>query len=452
MNRSDKSPAILFWFRRDLRLEDNRGLQAAFDEALRTGQSLHCLFVLDSHILQPLPKDDKRVEFILLRLEILREKMEALGGKLWVQSGDPKEIIDAFFAEHNISSLYFNEDYEPYARARDAAIAKMAASRQVRVQTSKDHVIFAPGEVLKDNGQPYLVYTPFARKWQMQLQPADFAVAPVGERWVPPSGESPSVGRTVNLALELSSSSLTSGSPTTFPSSQVPKHILTQYHLHRNRLDIKSTSQLGLHLRFGTISIRKAVQIARQYSPVFLKELIWREFFIHLLWHFPQTEHEPFDSRFQDFQWRNDPQDFDRWVNGETGYPLVDAGMRELRQTGYMHNRVRMTAASFLTKHLLIDWRRGERHFARYLLDFELASNVGNWQWVAGCGCDAAPYFRIFNPALQAQKFDPTGLYTQTWVPEVQSTRYAKPMVNHEVARKRALAEYERINRKRSSL
>lgn len=434
MSNPDSSSQCLFWFRRDLRLDDNHGLF----RALKLGPPVVPIFIFDPNILDGLPRQDRRVEFILLQLKDLHETLGArFGSALRVEVGSPVEVFERLFNSLKVKYLVFNEDYEPYACDRDRAVSEMASRYGVHVQSFKDQVIFAKDEVVKEGGSPYLVYTPYSKRWLSLLKPEHLTSYPSLER-----GSGFVRDRLIAGPPGLKELGF-SGTGTEFPGLELSDSVLKGYARKRDLMAEQGTSRLGLHLRFGTVSIRKLIHQARALSPVYLKELIWREFFMQMLFHFPNTVDRPFDARYDGFPWRNNKDEFNAWCEGRTGYPLVDAGLRELNATGYMHNRARMVAASFLTKHLLIDWRWGERYFAEKLLDFELASNVGNWQWAAGCGCDAAPYFRVFNPALQAKKFDPEGKYVRSWVPELGTERYPKPMVDHEYARRRALMIFD---------
>lgn len=422
----------VFWFRRDLRLEDNHALHLA----LASGAPVLPIFIFDDLILRELPKQDARVEFIRSALENLNRELREYGSSMQIFRGEPLEVWPRIFKSCKVGQIFCNEDYEPYALKRDSAVAKLAAEQGASFQSVKDQVLFAKNEVVKDNGEPYRVFTAFSKAWLKKLTPENLKPF--------------NTGKTLHNLLKVKSEKVPSLDELGFqpsnievPEADLGKKLLSAYAKQRDVFHVEGTSRIGPHLRFGTISVRKAAAVAQQFSSVYLKELIWREFFMQLLFHFPHTVDQPFDARYKNIKWRNDKADFERWKSGETGYPLVDAGMRELNQTGFMHNRARMVTASFLTKHLLIDWRKGERYFAEKLLDFELASNVGNWQWVAGCGCDAAPYFRVFNPELQAKKFDPNGEYIKKWVAEFGTSKYPKPMIEHEAARRRALIEFK---------
>lgn len=400
------TPSNVFWFRRDLRADDNHALH----QALKSGRHIEPIFIFDDCILESLPAKDARVEFIRAQLKSLSDELKSHGLQLTIHHGRPLEVWPKILRQHQPQGVYCNEDYEPYARERDAQVAQLVRQAGAEFHAVKDQVIFAKDEIVKEGGEPYRVFTPYSKRWLKAVTADHFK--PFKTSFANSSGVT------------------------------LHRQRLKDYGKTRDRLDLDATTRLGVHLRFGTVSVRKTAALAKELSPVFLNELMWREFFMQVLFHFPHTVSEPFDSRYKKIPWRDNEKDFQRWCDGETGYPLVDAGMRELNQTGFMHNRARMVTASFLTKHLLIDWRKGERYFALKLMDFELAANVGNWQWAAGCGCDAAPYFRVFNPDLQAKKFDPQGLYVKKWVPEVNSAKYPKPMVEHEVARNRAIKTF----------
>lgn len=427
---------VFFWFRRDLRLQDN----AALYEALSQHQEVQPVFIFDRHILDRLEdRDDARVTFIYGQLKVLQKQLDPLGVSLWLHYGTPEDFWKSLALKHPGLLVYAGKDYEPgYPQQRDEIVSHILQGTGGKLIRVQDHILVSPEEILKADGQPYTVYTPFSRRWlslldekRLQERPSQSFLHRLAK-----TSEIPEWPTLENMGFIPSSVSI--------PSDQVEDEVLARYEKRRNFPALeKGTSRLGVHLRFGTVSVRQLARRARMLSLTFLKELCWREFFIHILYHFPHTVDKAFRPEFDRVPWRHAPEDFERWCRGETGYPLVDAGMRELNTTGFMHNRVRMVTASFLTKHLLIDWRWGERYFARKLLDFELASNVGNWQWAAGSGCDAAPYFRIFNPALQQQKFDPEGRYVNRWLPELKRGGYPLPMVNHEEARLRTLRVFQ---------
>lgn len=430
-----QEPISVFWFRRDLRLDDNRGLW----EALRSGKRVWPLFIFDTRILQELPPDDARVSFLYDRLEYLHTALqEACGGGLAVYTGSPEAVFSRLLAEKNVTAVYANADYEPYARQRDAQINDLLREKGVVFETFKDQVVFEKSEVVKDDGDPYVVYTPYMKKWKENFRRLG-ALQNYDARPLLPGVATEGYPALPSLA-ELGFTR----SEIKVPDYNLSAALIAGYADTRNIPGADGTSHLGPHLRFGTVSVRQAVGLAlRSTDETFWNELIWREFFMQILWHFPHTVHRAFKPPYDGIQWRNDPAEFEKWKAGKTGFTLVDAGMRQLNQTGYMHNRVRMLVASFLCKHLLIDWRLGEAYFAEKLLDFELASNVGNWQWAAGSGVDAAPYFRIFNPMTQVAKFDPKEAYIRTWVPEYGTHAYPLPMVDHKQARERCLETYK---------
>ena len=424
---------ILFWFRRDLRFHDNAG----FYNALIDADEVLPAFVFDASILDKLPKDDGRVHFIHQHIAKMQKESEVHGSSMRVAKGNPLELIPQWSEEHYITAVYTNEDYEPYATARDVKIKALLAEKGIGFKTFKDQLIFAPDEVLKKDGTPYRVYTPYSRVW----------LAKEAEQGLPEYPTTPLLSKLHKKALPSIPTIKALGFGTPSHQAPTPNHnlsLMDAYDAVRNFPAIDGTSRLGIHLRFGTVSIRDMVRKAKKSSnPTFLKELIWREFFMQILWHFPHTTTASFKPQYDRIEWRNNETDFSKWCEGNTGYPLVDAGMRELNQTGFMHNRVRMLVGSFLCKHLLIDWRWGEAYFAEKLLDYEQSSNVGNWQWVAGCGVDAAPYFRVFNPTEQVKKFDKEHTYIKKWVPEYQSLDYPTPMVDHKMARIRCLETYK---------
>lgn len=424
----------IFWFRRDLRLDDNAGLFAA----LSAGLPVLPVFIFDTHILSRLVRrEDNRVAFIRQEVEAISRGLQKRGFSLFVYHGTPAEAFLTLTSSYRVKGVYCNRDYEPYATVRDTEVEGLLRSRGIMFHTFCDHLIFEPGEVMKEDGTPYTVYTPFSKRWKRLLTAGRL------ERF-PSEGLMDRFLKTEAFRIPTLEELGFSGSAEWAPSRKIPSGILRNYGAVRDFPGVAGTSRLGVHLRFGTVSIRKVAAMALTESEVFLGELIWRDFFASILAHFPYVAEGPFKKRYGFIAWRNKEEEFERWCQGETGYPLVDAGMRELRTTGFMHNRVRMVTASFLSKHLLVDWRWGEAWFASWLLDFDLASNNGNWQWAAGCGCDAAPYFRVFNPETQRVKFDPDGAYVRKWVPEAGSLSYAKPLVDHAFARQRALETYRK--------
>ena len=424
----------LFWHRRDLRIDDNKGLF----EALKQNEIVHPIFIFDKSILDKLPKNDQRILFIYQEIESLKKSYQDLGSDLWVYYGEPSEIIPKIAQELNCSSVYFNNDYEPYALQRDQEIQLSLNNIKIEFIGNKDHVIFEKNEVLKDDGKPYTNFTPYSRKWKANLKEEDlreYSIEKYSRNLVQKQQE--------EALITLEEMGFESKVLHDFPDRIAKNEILKNYHLSRNFPAFKGTSKLSLHLRFGTISIRKLALIAREQNETYLNELIWRDFYQMIIFHFPKSAENSFKTQYDKIIWEKNEVHFDSWCTGKTGYPIVDAGMRELNATGFMHNRVRMVVASFLTKHLLLDWRLGAAYFAEKLLDFELASNTGGWQWAAGCGCDAAPYFRVFNPQAQQEKFDKSFEYIKKWVPEYGTSSYPEPIIEHKFARERILQRFK---------
>ena len=428
-----KQKITVFWFRRDLRLIDNAGLF----HALKSNFPVLPVFIFDTGILDKLnAKNDARVTFIHAEIEKINAELIKLGCSLKVLHGTPLEEIQKLTAEFDIAAVYTNNDYESYAIQRDKEFKIFLKQKGIEFHSFKDHVIFEHNEVVKDDGTPYTVFTPYSKKWKLRLENSDVSEFP-SQKYLH------SLLKTKPFHFpELNEIGFVK-SQIQIPEMNISEQLVKNYAVKRDLPALDATSKLGIYLRFGIISIREVTQIARNFSEVFLNELIWRNFFSNILWHFPQVENKAFKPKYDFIQWRNNEKEFDLWCNGTTGYPLVDAGMRELNETGFMHNRVRMVTASFLTKHLLIDWRWGEAYFAEKLFDFELASNNGNWQWAAGCGCDAAPYFRVFNPEAQQKKFDAQAKYILNWVPEYGTFKYPQPIVEHAFARERVLKVYK---------
>ncbi|WP_282043249.1 cryptochrome/photolyase family protein [Winogradskyella flava] len=424
----------IFWFRRDLRLDDNVG----FYEALKGDHPVLPIFIFDSEILDKLPKDDARVTFIHETLQEMRKTLqEKHGSSIAMHHGKPFEIYKQLIEDYDIDTVYTNRDYEPYAKERDNSIEKLLNDNDITFQTYKDQVIFEKDEVVKKDGDPYVVYTPYMRTWKEKFKTIDLEI------FYTNSYLSNLIEHSRLPNLSLSDIGFEKSSQEIAPYEVTPT-LIQEYEATRNFPAKDATSRLGPHLRFGTVSVRKMMKKAiADKNEIFWQELIWREFFMQILWHFPHTKDKAFKSKYDRIEWRNNEEEFKLWCQGKTGYPLVDAGMRELNETGFMHNRVRMLVGSFLCKHLLIDWRWGEAYFAEKLHDYEMASNVGNWQWVAGSGVDAAPYFRIFNPTSQIQKFDKEHKYIQKWVPDYQELTYPQPMVDHKEARERCLETYK---------
>jgi deoxyribodipyrimidine photo-lyase len=430
----------LFWFRRDLRLDDNPGLL----EALRSPHPVLPFFLFDRDILRGLRRQDARVEFIHRAVTGLDASLRERGSALLAEEGRPLPVLWKVLARWRVAEVHANRDWEPAGIRRDDAVAAFLRGKGVPFRLSSDHAILPPGAVLKEDGTPYAVFTPYHRRWRALLSASPPAPVP-SERALSgllrrKAAGVPSPGR-LGFA--------PAGIP--FPPKRIPLDVVRTYDRTRDLPAREGTTRLGVHLRFGTLGLRALVARTWGLNATFLQELAWRDFFLQVMAHHPRVVEEPFRREFRAVRWRDDREAFRRWRSGETGYPWVDAGIRQLNATGFMHNRVRMAAASFLAKHLLCDWRRGEAYFAEKLLDFELSSNNGNWQWAAGCGCDAAPYFRVFNPALQAKRFDPDGEYVRRWVPEAGTARYPRPLVEHGAARERALSAFRAAARARRS-
>jgi deoxyribodipyrimidine photo-lyase len=425
----------IFWFRRDIRLNDNAGLYYA----LKSGCNVLPIFVFDTEILSKLNnKKDARVTFIYEQIEKLKLELEALGSTLLVFNDKPATVFRNLISNYQIASVYTNHDYEKYALTRDLEIKKILTTNNSNFYSYKDQCIFEKNEVLSNASTPYTIFTPYSRKWKEKINEFYLKSYPTEKYFK-------------NL-LKIKKQEMVSLaeigfkiSEQIFPENTTTNNLIEKYNDQRNFPAIVGTSHLGLHLRFGTISIRTLARQAKNHSETFLNELIWRDFYMNILYHFPHiSDGKAFRKEYDKIEWRNNEHEFKKWCEGQTGYPIVDAGMRELNTTGFMHNRVRMIVASFLTKHLLIDWRWGEAYFAEKLLDFDFSANNGGWQWASGSGCDAAPYFRVFNPRLQTEKFDKELKYIKKWVPELNSFDYPQPIVDHDFARKRVLEVYKK--------
>lgn len=430
---NDKPEISIFWFRRDLRLKDNTGLF----EALKNSKPVLPVFIFDSAILEKLRSDeDRRVVFIHKTISAIQNELLQVGSSLLVLHGSTELVFKNLMKEYTITSVYANTDYEPATIVRDNKISELLLSKGIHFKLFKDQVIFEKSEIVKEDGSPFKVFTPYSKVWKHKLNQEKKTHFPnenlLSNFYKTKPFNIPSLAEIGFKDIE-----------TISPLPIIDENIIRHYHETRNFPFLKGTSNLSVHLRFGTISIRALVEKALTLNESFLNELIWREFFMMILYHFPYVANGCFKKQYNNISWRNNEAEFEKWCLGETGYPIVDAGMRELNETGFMHNRVRMIVASFLTKHLLIDWRWGEAYFAEKLLDFELSSNNGNWQWSAGCGCDAAPYFRVFNPYEQIKKFDADLRYTQTWVKNLNESNYPAPMVEHKFARERFLKTYK---------
>jgi deoxyribodipyrimidine photo-lyase len=407
--------------------------------ALKSNQPVLPIFIFDTNILDQLPsKTDRRVEFIHDAITRLQQQLKELGSTLVVYTDTPIEAFKQLVKQYTISAVFTNHDYEPYAQERDESIGQFLKKHEIAFHTYKDQVIFEKNEVTKDDGKPYTVFTPYSKKWKAKVNQFYLKSYPTKKYW---KHFHQQAAKPIPSLQAIGFEKVGKAFPTDLPDTAILKH----YDKQRDIPGIAGTSHLGVHLRFGTISIRQLAQEASKLNETFLSELIWRDFFQTILWHFPHVgQGKAFKPAYDFIKWRNNEAEFERWCEGNTGYPIVDAGMRELNATGFMHNRVRMITASFLAKHLLIDWRWGEAYFAEKLLDFELASNNGNWQWAAGTGCDAAPYFRIFNPYTQTKRFDPDHTYIKKWVPEFDNENYPAPIIDHDIARQRCLETYKK--------
>lgn len=428
-----QKPVIFFWFRRDLRLYDNAGLF----HALKSGLPVQCVFIFDTNILNQLDeKRDARLVFIHEQLEKLNGELQKQGSSLLTIYDTPLNGWKKLAESYSIQTVFTNKDYEPYAIKRDTEINDFLESKKIKFHSYKDHVIFENQEIVKDDGKPYTVFTPYKNKYLATLKPENYKPYNIPEgknnfNRIPPV----QIHSLKQIGFEKTENH--------FPDKLVSDNLLKNYANTRNFPAIAGTSRLSVHLRFGTISIRELFSRAiRSKSDLWLSELIWREFYQMILSNFPYITKSAFKPLYDTIRWRNNENEFKKWCEGKTGYPIVDAGMNELNTTGFMHNRVRMITASFLVKHLLIDWRWGEAYFAKKLIDYDLAANNGGWQWASGSGCDAAPYFRIFNPYEQTRKFDPDLKYIRKWVPDFEELTYPQPLVEHKFARERCLKVY----------
>lgn len=433
MEKTVKQKVSVCWLRRDLRLNDN----AALYHALQSGFPVVLLFIFDKYILEKLPDPaDKRVQFIHEQLKNINSEVAGSGSTIITLHDYPKRAFEELLLKFDIAEVFANHDYEPYARQRDLEIGQLLKEKNIPFSTYKDQVIWEKNDIMKADGTPYTVFTPYSKQWKLKLDQESIPKYP-SESLL---NNLSKMAKTEVIPLEAIGFRKTSFE---IPEVELSEGLLANYHKTRNLPAVAGTSFVGIHLRFGTISVRELVKLGLRYNEQWLNELIWREFFMMILFHFPEVETENFKRKYDRIQWRNNEEEFLLWSKGETGYPLVDAGMRQLNETGWMHNRVRMVVAGFLCKHLLIDWKWGEAYFAEKLLDYELASNNGNWQWAAGTGCDAAPYFRIFNPSSQLKKFDPKLEYVKKWIPNFTAD-YLPPIVEHSFARARALEVYKK--------
>ena len=422
----------VFWFRRDLRFDDNRGLLAA----LSSGKPVLPLFIFDDHILGALPTNDHRVDFVYHTLLEMHRRLQQLGLSMYIRRGKPLDIFREILLQFKVHAVYCNGDHEPYGIERDKKAASFLKEQGVGFYHYLDHLVFGRDEVLKKDGEPYQVFTPYSSAWKNSLQDKHlkhYHSEDILSNFLKNHGaQFPSMDE---LALHPSG---------LYPlPAKLDRATIESYQMNRDYPAREGTTRLGVHLRFGKISIRQCVNMARNLNETWLNELIWREFYAMILWHYPSVVTRSFKPQYDRINWLNNEYAFLAWKQGRTGYPMVDAGMRQLNTTGYMHNRLRMITASFLSKHLLVDWRWGEAYFAEQLFDYELSSNNGGWQWSAGTGCDAAPYFRIFNPAAQQKRFDAKGLFVREWIPELDTVDYPKPIVEHKMARERCLKAYK---------
>ncbi|OPC03438.1 deoxyribodipyrimidine photolyase [Elizabethkingia ursingii] len=426
-----ENKVVIYWFRRDLRTEDNKGLQ----QALASSLPVIPIFIFDTEILNQLSDPcDRRVDYIHQALISINETLHQYQSTLQVYHGKPLEVFKKIITQYQVQAVYCNRDYEPQAIKRDQIVQTFLEEHVIHFYDFKDQVIFDQSEIVKADGLPYTVYTPYAKKWRIELQPEDYTTTKT---------DLSNFYKTAPQEILSLSDIGFKKTDMVFRKPEPDFEIIKDYALYRDFPALDKTSHLGIALRFGTISIRECVSFALKHNDTWLSELIWREFFMQILYHFPKVVHHSFKAQYDYIEWRNNEEEFQLWCKGETGYPIVDAGMRQLNSTGFMHNRVRMIVASFLCKHLLIDWRWGEAYFAEKLLDYDLSANNGNWQWAAGCGCDAAPYFRVFNPTLQTQKFDKDLQYIKKWNPDFQQN-IMPPIVQHEVARQRVLQVYKK--------
>ena len=469
--------AALVWFRRDLRCEDHAALHAA----LTAHRQVFCTFVFDTDILERLPsRHDRRVEFIWASVRELALRLKAAGGGLTVLHGSAQVEVPALAARLGVGAVYANHDYEPQAVARDQHVARSLKEHGIAFWTRKDQVIFEKDEVLTRGGTPFSVFTPYKKAWLAKIEPYFVKSYPV-DRWcarlaAPPEAHMPSLAVLGFASTDLDSLGIAPGMS---GARSLFEDFMARIHAYDERRDfpaVKGPSYLSVHLRFGTISVRELARAALEAPgtgpAAWLNELVWRDFYFMILHHFPHVVHRAFRAAFDALSFENDERLFAAWCEGRTGYPLVDAAMRQLNRTGYMHNRLRMLTASFLVKDLLVDWRWGERYFAERLNDFDLAANNGGWQWAASTGCDAQPYFRIFNPVTQSRRFDPDGRFIRRYVTELAGcddaaihapwlmgseeqkkagviigTDYPAPVIDHGEARRKALALYARAKR-----
>jgi len=444
----------MVWFRRDLRLRDHRALW----NASRRSHDIVGVFVFDTHILSKLPRHDQRVTFLVEALKSLQEDLQSRNAQIIVLHGDPIREIPKAVQKLKVQALFFNEDFESYAIQRDSKVIQKLQSENIPVHTFCDHILLG-SRIKKKDGTPYQVFTPYAKQWKEVLSKNDFKLCPIPQNWARIKTD-PSPWK--RLKFDLTPNSWRASEASAQQCLRKFKKHLATYHETRNYPALSSgTSRLSPYLRFGQLSPRQCLQLAVSSSSegaqVWLNELIWRDFFHMILHCFPHVEFHAFKRRYDSIAWSEREDHFQAWCEGKTGYPLIDAAMNQLNQTGWMHNRLRMVVASFLTKDLLIDWKKGEHYFAQKLMDYDLASNNGGWQWAASTGCDAQPYFRIFNPLSQSKKFDPEGAFIRKWVPslakrpakDIHSLKkmdgYPDPIVDHATQRAKALQLFKNI-------
>jgi len=425
----------VFWFRRDLRLHDNHG----FFQALDKSKSVLPIFIFDINILKDLNQNDRRVSLLFDRLMELNKELAKQSKKIHVYYGDPELILNELHEKIPFDALFANTDYEPYATKRDRTINNSLGKKYVKFLSFKDQVIFEKDEILSNEGKIYSVYTYYMKKWKSLFNNSMTDSYPSHKllHKCITSDAIKCVHFLDEIGFEYSKYILYNPNLTQIS--------LNKYEESRDNPNVNGTSNASVHLRFGFLSIREVVKIALQYSEIFLNELIWRSFFSQILWNYPRVVDSCFKVKYNNLEWNSNDLLF-KWQKGQTGFHIVDAGMRQLIETGYMHNRVRMIAASFLVKNLGIDWRLGEAYFASKLMDFDLASNNGNWQWVAGTGCDASPYFRVFNPNTQRERYDPNFKYCAKWINELEENGiYRVPkIVDAKQSRLEAIDRYKR--------
>lgn len=410
----------LFWFRRDLRLKDNHGLF----QALKSGRPVTCIYIFDTNRLSQLEKNDARITFIHNTLSDLKKELEEYGSTLDVRFGDPVKIFPHLIRVYNFRQVFANHDYDSYSTELDHKVRNLLMEHSIKFRSFKDHVIFEKNEIIDSKNEPYVTFDPYFKKWKKSI----------------------TFNKVFNYKSEFYLKNLFNMSPIEFPtinqigfekskiefnSPSLSLSTIKNYDKTKTFPGIKNgTSRIGIHLRYGTISVRECVNFALSHNDSWLTELIWRDFYNQILFHFPHIENSSFKKSYDKIKWENNEELFQKWCEGNTGYPLVDAGMRELKNTGYMHSQIRIIVSSFLCKNLRIDWRWGERYFSKHLLDFDLASNIGGWQGAAGSGVESTPYFQVSNPLKQTHSFDPQLTYIKKWVPEFKNPDYPKPIVD----------------------